>query len=162
MEETPAMPDTHAPTGHARIDRSAFQRLAPAANAAMLALGKAVAESGLEPALVELVKVRASQMNGCAFCTLYHADLARAAGVEQRRLDLLPAWRDAGAFTPREQAALAWTEALTVLRPETAAEYNALAAQFSPAEIAALTAGIANINAWNRIAGGLRFTPPGA
>jgi len=156
------MPDTHAPTGLARIDRPAFQRMAPAANAAMLALGKAVAESGLEPALVELVKIRASQMNGCAFCTLYHADLARAAGVEQRRLDLLPAWRDAGAFTPREQAALAWTEVLTVMQPDTAAEYSALAAQFSPAEIAALTAGIANINAWNRIAGGLRFTPPGA
>jgi len=154
------MPDTHAPVSHARIDRADYNRLAPAAYAAMLALGKSVADSGLEPGLIELVKIRASQINACAFCTLYHTDIARRAGAPQRQLDLLPAWRDANGYSPRERAALAWTEALTAMAPETEAEYAALAPHFTPAEIAFLTTAIANINAWNRIAGPLRFTPP--
>lgn len=154
------MPDTHTPASLTRIDRADYNRLAPAAYAAMLALGKAVADSGLEPGLIELVKIRASQINACAFCTLYHTDIVRRAGVPQRQLDLLPAWRDANAFSPRERAALAWTEALTAMAHETEAEYAALAPHFTPAEIAFLTTAIANINAWNRIAGALRFTPP--
>lgn len=154
------MPDTHAPASHARIDWADYQRLSPAAHAAMLALGKAVADSGLEPGLIELVKIRASQINACAFCTLYHTGIARRAGVPQRQLDLLPAWRDANGFSPRERAALAWTEALTAMAHETEAEYAALAPHFTLAEVAFLTTAIANINAWNRIAGALRFIPP--
>ena len=153
------MTDPHHPV---RIDYPQFKELVPGIHAALLALGKAVAVAGLEAALLELVKVRASQLNACAFCTLYHLDLARRAGVSQVRLDLLAAWHDASCFSARERAALAWTEALTRLAvgPVDDAVYAAVAAHFAPPELAALTTAIAHINAWNRIAGPLRFTPP--
>jgi len=156
------MPDTQAGLARARLERTEFQRIAPAVNAALLAMGKAVAESSLEPALIELVKLRASQMNGCAFCVQYHTNLARQAGVAREKLDLLPAWHDAGLYSPRERAALAWTEALTEMRTENAAAYACVADAFAAQEIVFLTAAIANINAWNRIASGLRFSPPAA
>ena len=141
----------------------------PGAVAALRQLTLAVDATGLDKALTELLKVRASQINGCAFCLQFHRNLARQNGVTQQRLDGLEQWAQAGdQYTPRERAALAWTEALTQMPAEAAqggipdAAYAALQGQFSAAEIAALTTSVATINAWNRIAGALAFAPPAA
>lgn len=134
----------------------------PSGFEAMLGLEKAVRRSGLEPALLELVKLRASQLNGCAYCLDMHSKDARALGEDEQRLDVLAAWREAPFYSPRERAALAWCEALTLL-PQTGAPDGAYAdveAQFSAEEIAALTFQIVAINGWNRLAVGMR-TPVG-
>src|SRR5271170_3665894 len=98
---------------HARLDYEEFTNTAPEAAKALFALGKAVDASGLAKDLTELVKLRASQINGCAFCIQFHLNRARQQGVAGEKLDLVAAWRDAGIYTPREMAALAWTEILT-------------------------------------------------
>jgi AhpD family alkylhydroperoxidase len=129
---------------------------------AMLGLEHAVRRSGLDPLLLELVKLRASQVNGCAYCLDMHSKDARAQGENEQRLHVLSAWREAPFYSPRERAALAWCEALTSL-PEAGAPDDVFAdleAQFSPEEIAALTFQIVAINGWNRLAVGLR-TPVG-
>ena len=145
-----------------RITWHAFESSLPAAPVALRALGKAVDDSGLDKRLTELIKLRVSQINGCAYCIQYHLNQARHLGVPEHQLDLVSAWRDAGIFTAREYAALTWAEALTGMAgshvPDSA--YDALKPLFEDAEIAALTTAIATINAWNRIAGTLRFTPP--
>lgn len=141
-----------------------FQKTAPAALAALLAMGKAVDDSGLEKTLTELVKLRVSQINGCAFCIQFHLTLARRLGVDVAKLDLLPAWREAGIYSEQEQAALGWAEQVTRLadhHPKGSA-YAALQAHFSADEILNLSIAIANINGWNRIAGALQFPPPAA
>jgi AhpD family alkylhydroperoxidase len=146
----------------ARISWQEFQKLAPAAYAALTALSQAVAASGLEHDLIELLKLRASQINGCAFCTQYHLNAARKLGIPREKLDLLVVWREAGIFSPREQAAFRWTEKLTRIADDhvTDKDYAGVSAQFSPSELASLTAAIGLINTWNRIAGPLQFTPP--
>jgi len=151
-----------APATHARLTYEAFTKTAPAAHAALTALGKAVDESGLEKELTELVKLRASQLNGCAFCVQYHLNAARRLGVANEKLDLLAAWPDAGVFTPREMAALAWTEALTEMGSESTSDqaYAALLRHFNEREALFLTVAIGTINQWNRIAVALRFPPP--
>jgi AhpD family alkylhydroperoxidase len=129
---------------------------------AMLGLEQAVRRSGLDPLLLELVKLRASQLNGCAYCLDMHSKDARAQGEDEQRLHVLAAWREAPFYSPRERAALAWCEALTAL-PQTGAPddvFAELEAQFAPEEIAALTFAIVAINGWNRLAVGLR-TPVG-
>lgn len=143
------------------LDWPQFQQLAPAVVSTLRTLTKVIAESGLEKALTELLKVRASQLNGCAFCLGLHLDFARKAGVSQQALDLVATWREARIFTVREQAALAWTEALTLIAHQHVPDelYDQVCRQFSTEEIAFLTSSIGLINAWNRIAGGLRFTP---
>ncbi|MBL8384553.1 MAG: carboxymuconolactone decarboxylase family protein [Burkholderiales bacterium] len=145
-----------------RIDSREFYALAPEAVAALRALGSAVEAAGLDRGMLELVKLRASQINGCGYCVQYHLNLARSLGVPQVKLDLACVWREAGVFSGRECAALAWTEALTARPADGAPDdlYAALCAEFTRTEIAALTAAIANINAWNRIAAPLRFAPP--
>ncbi len=147
---------------HARLEYEEFARTAPAAHAAMRALGKAVDDAGLEKELTELIKLRASQINGCAFCIQIHLNLARKLGIAGEKLDLVIAWREAGLFTPREMAALAWTEALTDLARQGPSDeaYATLLEQFTPSEAAFLTVAIGTINQWNRIAVALRFTPP--
>lgn len=147
---------------HALIDMPEFEREAPDVIAALRALGKAVDDSGLDKALTELIKVRASQLNGCAFCLQFHLNYARKLRVTPAKLDLVATWRDVGLFSARERAALAWTEALTLmpLRPVSDDDYEQLQTQFSKAEIAFLTTSIGAINAWNRLAGALRFSPP--
>lgn len=128
----------------------------------MLALEANIKASGLEHSLIELVKMRASQMNGCAFCLHMHSRDARAAGESEERLYLLNAWRESSLYTPREQAALAWTEALTLL-PQTGApdaDYEGLKPHFSETEIVHLTLLITTINAWNRLAVGFRSQHP--
>ncbi len=145
-----------------RISCSDFDDIAPAAVAALRALGKAVDDSGLEKTLTELIKVRASQINGCAFCIQFHLNMARKLGVETPKLDLLAAWREVGVYTARERAALAWTEALTRMDRHSVSDatYAQVQEQFTRSEIAFLTTSVGAINAWNRIAGSLHFAPP--
>lgn len=138
-----------------RVD---YTKVYPAARDAMLGLEKAVHASTLEPLLLELVKVRASQLNGCAHCLEMHTKDARALGESDDRMHLVAAWREAPCFTDRERAALAWCEALTLL-PQTGAPddvYAAVAAVFTPDEVVALTLAVVAINGWNRFAVGLR------
>jgi AhpD family alkylhydroperoxidase len=141
--------------------RVAMHSAAPAAYRAMLALSNYTKDCGLEPLLLELVKTRASQINGCAFCIQMHARDARRLGETEDRLYMLPAWREAPHYSARERAALAWTEALTQLTEGHApdADYAQLRAQFSEEEVVNLSLAIATINAWNRLAVGLRFVP---
>ena len=138
-----------------RVDyREAF----PAGVQAMAGLERAVGASTLEPELLELVRIRASQINGCTYCLAMHNRDARARGERATRLDTVTAWREAPFFTARERAALAWCEALTDL-PRTGAPddvFAAAEAEFSREEIAALTFAIVAINGWNRLAVGLR------
>jgi len=139
-----------------------YEKAFPDGFDAMLELERAVRKSGLEPLLLELVKLRSSQLNGCAYCLDMHSKDALARGEHEQRLHVLAAWREAPFYNPRERAALAWCEALTLL-PETGAPdeiYAEVEAQFSPEEIAALTFQIVAINGWNRLAVGLR-TPVG-
>ena len=146
----------------ARMEYAEFERIAPEARAALSALSKAVGDSGLDKGLTELIKIRASQVNGCAFCLQYHLNLARKAEVPQTKLDLVAIWRDAGVFSAKEMAALAWTETLNGVTPAGVSDdaYEAVRKEFSESELAFLTAAIASINAWNRIAMAFRFTPP--
>lgn len=145
----------------ARLDYPRFRALAPATAAALVAISKEAKDSGLEPALLELVKIRASQINSCSFCLHMHVADARRMGEAAERLDLVAAWREAPVYTARERAALAWTEALTLVHdghvPD--ADYDAARQQFADAELAALTAAIVAINGWNRIAVAFRFVP---
>lgn len=138
-----------------------FSKLYPTVSAGLRSLSTAMKEAGLDPALTELIKIRASQMNGCSFCTQFHLNMARRLGVEQAKLDVVAAWRDAGLFSAREQAALAWTERLTALPHAHIAEAEREAARlaFPGNEFAQLCTAIATINAWNRIAAGLGFPP---
>ena len=145
-----------------RMDYEVFKASQADAYAALIALGRAVDEGGLEKDLTELVKLRVSQMNGCAFCLQLHLNIARKLGIDEVKLGLVSAWRDAGVFSRREAAALQWAEVLTRLNGEGAAqaEWEALREAFDEQEAALLTVTVGTINAWNRIAIGLRFAPP--
>ncbi len=139
-----------------------YFKAAPEAMKAMLALEMASRQLSIPLALRELVKMRVSQINGCAFCLDMHAPEARAAGISQQKLDVLAAWRESPAFDARERAALAWAEALTRLEASGApqGDYDALAAQFSAVECVELTLVVNTINAWNRFAVGFRALHP--
>jgi AhpD family alkylhydroperoxidase len=122
---------------------------------AQVALDRAVADSAIDPSLYELVKIRASQINGCAYCIDMHTRDALAEGETQRRLFALAAWRESPLFDERERAALALTEAVTLIATEAEridAAYDAAAAHFPTEELAALLYAIATINTWNRLA----------
>ena len=139
----------------ARLD---YRTELPDAIEAMNGLERVVESSTLEPLLLELVKVCASQINNCPYCLNMHTKDAVAIGEDEQRLHLVAVWREAPFFTPRERAALAWTEALTLL-PETGAPddvYAAMAREFDPAEQVALSLAIVAINGWNRLAVGFR------
>lgn len=139
--------------------RMNYYAAAPQLMDAMLALSHRVhKEGGLEHSLIELVQTRASQINGCAYCIHMHTRDARAHGETEMRLYLLSAWRESPLYTPRERAALAWTEALTRVADTHApdADYEALYPHFTDAEKVALTLLIGTINSWNRIAIGFR------
>ena len=129
---------------------------------ALMALEKAVQESGLERSLIDLVKTRASQINGCAYCIRMHTTEARAKGESEERLYLLDAWRESPLYSDRERAALAWTEAVTLVsQPHVPDDvYDTARAAFDEAELSKLTMAIAAINAWNRIAISFRFVHP--
>jgi len=141
-----------------RID---FYAASPEAYKAMLGLENAVSKLGLEKPLIELVKLRSSQINGCAFCIDMHTADARKDGETERRLYAVTAWRETPFFTGRERAALAWTEALTRLSETHApdADYELLSEHFTPKEMVDLTVAINAINGWNRLAVGFRKMP---
>lgn len=129
---------------------------------AMRDLNAKVDASGLEKLLLELVKIRVSQINGCAYCVHLHARLARAAGETAERLNMIAVWRESSAFTARERAALAWAESATLVAqthvPD--AEHAAVRKHFSETEWAQLTFVVAVINAWNRLAMSFRWAHP--
>ena len=137
-------------------------RHAPDGIKALLALEASIAASGLEQAIIELVKMRASQINGCAYCLHMHASDARRAGETEMRLYLLNGWRESTLSTARERAALAWTEALTRVADTGApdADYALIDAEFSDAEKVQLTLLIGAINLWNRVQVGFRAAHP--
>ena len=142
-----------------RID---YGKAAPGAVQAMYKLQKYVDESGLEHSLIELVKTRVSQINGCAFCIDMHTKDARAAGETEQRLYGLSAWREAPYYSERERAALAWAEALTLVadtRQVPDAIYDEVKAQFGDRELVDLTLAICSINSWNRLAVGFARGP---
>src|SRR4051794_38838317 len=133
--------------------RLPFQKVAPDAFRAMLALEEYVRSTGLEPALLHLVKLRASYINGCAHCIDMHTKDARKEGETEQRIYAIPVWRETPFFSPRERAALAWTEAVTRLGAEGVSDeaYEAARAQFEEAELVRLTVAIVSINGWNRL-----------
>ena len=143
----------------ARLDPNAA---APGTMKAMLAFENAVKTSGLEKSLIELVKTRASQINGCAYCIHMHTRDARAAGETEERLYLLSTWRESSLYTARERAALAWTDALTLVAQTQAPDddFEELRRRFTDEEIVKLTLLIGAINVWNRIAIGFRSQHP--
>ena len=146
---------------HARKEYSDFQTLTPDVYQGVLALGGFAAKAGIEKPLLELIKLRASQINGCAFCVQYHVLQAERLGVSVDKLNLVVAWREAPQFSPRERAALAWTEALTLLTGGVSDEVYAQAcAEFSDKELTYLTSAIVSINAWNRFGVAYRWSPP--
>jgi AhpD family alkylhydroperoxidase len=130
--------------------------------AALQGVEKYISESGLEHGLLHLIKTRVSQMNGCAFCLHMHTMDARAGGESEKRLHLLPAWRETTMYTPRERAALGWAEALTDIAEGHAPDgvFEEARAQFSEKELADLSIAIAMINSWNRLAIGMRSRHP--
>jgi len=136
-------------------------QVAPDTIKALSALEAQVQASGLEKSLIELVKTRASQINGCAFCINMHTQDARKQGETEQRLYLLNAWRESPVYTDRERAALAWTEAVTLISETHAPDdvYAQVRAQFSEVETVNLTMLVATINAWNRIAISFRSIP---
>ena len=135
--------------------------VAPQLMQPLLDFGRAVEAQGLEPSLLELVKVRASQINGCAVCLDMHVRDARRLGETEERIWMLDAWRETALYTPRERAALAWTEALTRLSETGApdADYALIEAEFSEEERIKLTLAVAVINGFNRIGVGFRVPP---
>ena len=142
----------------ARLD---YAHVNPAASRAMYGLEKYVQESGLEPSLLELVKMRASQINGCAYCLDMHSKDARAAGETEQRLYLLNAWREAPFYTERERAALEWTEAVTLVSETHVPDdvYERVHQHFSEVELVNLTMAVVAINGWNRLAISFRAVP---
>jgi AhpD family alkylhydroperoxidase len=146
---------------HARSKYTDFQALAPDAFEVVRTLGQLAGKAGLDKQLLELVKLRASQINGCAFCVQYHILQGESLGIPADKLNLVVVWREAPQFSPRERAALAWTEALTLLSDGVSDEVYAQAnAEFSEKELVYLTSAIASINTWNRFGAAFRWTPP--
>ena len=136
------------------MTRLDYYKVAPGGPKAVSALDQYVRASGLEPALIELVKLRASLMNGCAYCIDLHTKDARAKGETEQRLFAVPVWRETPFFSPRERAALAWTEAVTEIGRSGVCDalYAEARAHFTEKELVDLTVAVIAINAWNRLA----------
>jgi AhpD family alkylhydroperoxidase len=145
-----------------RIAYDTFQKTALGARDALLAMGKAADDSGFDKEIVELAKVRVSQINNCAFCLQIHLNVSRKLGVPQEKLDLVATWHKAGVFSDKERAALAWAENLTRLADRSVPDeaYEAVRRHFSEAEVIFLSVAIGTINAWNRLGAAFRFAPP--
>lgn len=144
------------------MSRLNYAKAAPGVYRAMSQLEQYIRNSGLEHSLLELVKIRASQINGCAFCLDMHTKDARAAGESEQRIYLLSVWREASAFfSERERAALEWTESLTLVAQDHVSDevYERVRPHFSDAELANLTLAIITINGWNRFSVGFRTEP---
>ena len=145
-----------------RLTYDALAKIAPLAPQSLIAMGRQADESGIDKQIVELVKLRVSQLNNCAFCLQIHLNVSRKLGLPQEKLDLVAAWEEAGIFSERECAALAWAETLTRLvgRSVSNDAYEAVRRHFSEEEVAFLSVAIATINAWNRLGAAFRFAPP--
>jgi AhpD family alkylhydroperoxidase len=141
-----------------RID---FSKLTPEGYRAMSGLERYVRGSGLEPSLLELIKLRASQINGCAYCIDMHWKDARARGESEQRLYGLMAWRESPYYTERERAALAWTEAVTLIADNHVPDdlYEEVRQHFNESELVNLTLALVAINGWNRLAISFRTEP---
>jgi AhpD family alkylhydroperoxidase len=141
--------------------RIEYEKAAPDVMTAMLGLEAAVRRSGLEPSLLELVRLRASQINGCAYCVDMHTKDARAHGETEQRLYTVVAWRETPFFTDRERAALAWTEAVTNVSHGHVPDdvYELARARFGEKELVDRTLAVVAINGWNRLAIGFRTVP---
>jgi AhpD family alkylhydroperoxidase len=141
--------------------RIAFLKVAPGAYKAMLGLEEYLHQCGLEESLLHLIKLRASQVNGCAYCIDMHWKDLRAAGESEQRLYGLDAWEESHYYSDRERAALAWTEAVTNIRDGHVRDevYEKVRQHFSGKELADLTLAVAAINAWNRLAISARTEP---
>jgi AhpD family alkylhydroperoxidase len=135
---------------------------APGVMKAMMALEEQVAQAALDPSMVELIKIRASQINGCAFCLHMHTRDARAKGEHEERIYLLDAWRESPLFTERERAALAWTEAVTLVSQTHVPDevYAQARKEFSEEDLVRLTLLVNTINSWNRFAIAFRSIHP--
>ena len=144
-----------------RLEARDLKKLAPGLYPAVNALDAAASETGVEPELIELINLRVSQINGCAYCVHYHTHHGRGMGIPDAKLTLVVTWEEAGIFSEREEAALAWAEALTLIAathvPDAA--YEAAQAVFSEQELAGLTTAVIAINAWNRISVSYRYAP---
>ncbi|MBT2295798.1 carboxymuconolactone decarboxylase family protein [Pseudomonas fluorescens] len=138
-----------------------YYSASPRAMKAMIGLEALSSRLSIEPGLVHLIKIRASQLNGCAFCTDMHSVDARRLGESERRLFAVAVWRDSGFFSPRECAALAWTEAVTLLAESQVPDevFAQARAVFSEEELVDLTLAISTINSWNRLAVSFRQSP---
>lgn len=141
-------------------ERLSFATVAPKGFEAMRTLEQYCRQSGLEPSLLELIKTRASQINGCAFCLDMHTKDARAAGETEQRLYGLNAWREAPYYSERERAALAWTEAVTLVADSHVPDevYEEARKQFGEKELVDLTLAVIAINGWNRLSVAFRKT----
>jgi AhpD family alkylhydroperoxidase len=138
-----------------------YSEIAPGVRKAMLGLERYLKSSGLEPALLNLVKTRASQINGCAWCIDMHTKDARAMGETEQRLYTLSAWRETPFYTPRERAALAWTEAITLIATKDVTDdlYEEARKYFDEKELVDLTLAVIAINGWNRLNIAFRTVP---
>jgi AhpD family alkylhydroperoxidase len=146
---------------HARGEQKDFKALAPDVGEMVLALSHAAAKAGIDKQLLELIKLRASQINGCAFCVQFHILQGERLGIAADKLNLVVVWREVALFSARERAALAWPEALTRLTEGVSDEvYAEASAAFSEQELAYLSSAIAAINVWNRLGVAYRWTPP--
>ena len=146
---------------HTRLQSSDLKKFLPGLSPAIVALGKSAEPAGLEPELIELINLRVSQINGCAYCVQYHISNLQELGVAPAKMNLVVAWEEAGIFSEREEAAFAWAEALTLIAethvPD--ASFEAARLVFSELELAGLTAAVCAINSWNRIAVTFRYAP---
>src|SRR3954454_15674940 len=145
---------------HARGEYEDFKKIAPDAYDLVLALGQLAAKAGLDKQLLELVKLRASQINGCAFCLQHHILLSERIGVPVDKLNLVVVWREAPIFSARERPAPPWAESPTCL-PDGVGEdvYAEASREFSETELTYLTSAVASINVWNRFGAAFRWTP---
>jgi AhpD family alkylhydroperoxidase len=144
-----------------RTDRLTLHKASPDGYSAVRGVEAYMKRSGLPATLIELVKMRASQINGCAYCLDMHSRDARKQGVSEQRLYLLDAWRESPVYTPAERAALAWTDALTLVAEKRApdADYEALREHFNDQQIVDLSILVGLINLWNRLAIGMLYSP---
>ncbi|WP_024519502.1 carboxymuconolactone decarboxylase family protein [Bradyrhizobium sp. Tv2a-2] len=146
---------------HPRGEYEDLKKIAPDVYEAVSALGQLAVRAGLDKQLLELIKLRASQINGCAFCLQFHVLQGERLGLSADKINLVAVWREAPIFSDRERAALAWTEALTLLANGVSDEVYAEARrEFSEKELMYLTSAIASINTWNRFGAAYRWTPP--
>ena len=147
---------------HVRKEQKEYGAYAPAVGAALEMIGQALVDGGLERELTELMKLRASQINGCAYCIQYHLNILRELGVPAEKLDLLVVWPEVDFYTEREQAALGWTELVNDIAhgPISDEAYEMIHEEFSEQEVYLLTAAIIEINGYNRFGAVYRASPP--